>query len=263
MFKFSQNSFGLLAKEFDYVDRRVTKSIMGNYYSPSFISNWNSCPAMTLLYAISPYQFAPALAVGSATHYILEKRFSGKDVDEEHLSNIVNGDEKLLNQAREYASSYDKIKDDFPESKHFTEKVIESDNLEPLGVKLPTIKGIIDRIDISDKKTRIIDYKTSSSPIESDKYIDQLTIYKWLVEFELGLVASDVCVFSLYVKDPKILCPNITLKSQSELIEKIVKTDKEVKESFNTGKYAKKPGYKCKFCKWSGMCFSNNDIEVE
>lgn len=245
-------------------EKRLSPSFIGEYYSPSFISGFDTCPAKQLLSNLDKEDFVEPLVIGTCVHYLLEQRFlNGKisDRDLEYIDKRLRNSSSLKEKVLAYYAAYFKIKDDYKDYQSFTEREIVN-SPTPLGVDIPKIKGIVDRIDISDTKTRVIDYKTSSRPATSDKYIDQLTIYKWIVEEELGTEIDDVCAASLYTEDPKFLYPEITLKSQSQLVEKILKVDEEVSKSCEDNSYKVRKSYQCKFCKYLGRCMAGKDIEI-
>lgn len=252
----------------DIVDRcGISHSFIGEYYSPSFISSWSNCPTKVLLDSLSEDIFVSQLAIGLAVHYLLEKRFSVGKVSQDDkdyvVKTILHGDASLYNKVRSYYYAYDKINDSYePDTSHFTEKTI-IDSPHPLGADIPKIKGIIDRIDISSTRVRVLDYKTASRQLDNNKYIDQLTIYKWIVESYLGVDVDDICVASLFVDDPKLLYPDITLKSQSLLIDKICDVDEEVHKSAEDNIFKKRTGYGCKFCRFYNSCIRNENIEVK
>lgn len=245
-------------------DDRVSNSFTSEYYSPSFIKGFSECPAKQLLNNLDKNDFIEPLAIGSCVHYLLEQKFKNKQLkqdDYDYVKEELHNDERLINKANEYYDAYFRINDDYTAYNSFTEHVIKI-KPTPLNTRMPMIKGIVDRIDITKNRIRVLDYKTCSRPINNNTYIDQLTIYKWIVEDYLGSNVDDVCVASLYTKDPKLLYPEITLKSQSQLIDKIWKVDSEVKKSIKTHLYEAKSGSHCKFCKYFNKCFNNSDIEV-
>lgn len=245
-------------------EKKLSPSFTGEYYSPSFINGFDSCPTKQLLSSLDRRDFIEPLVIGTCVHYLLEKRFLNgeiSDKDLEYVDKKLKNDPSLKEKALAYYNAYFKIKDDYSNYQSFTEREIVN-SPEPLGVNIPKIKGIVDRIDISDTKKRVVDYKTSSRPVTSEKYIDQLTIYKWIVEEELGTDIDDVCAASLYTEDPKFLYPEITLKSQSQLIEKILNVDEEVLKSRVSNSYKVKKGYHCKFCKYFDKCNAGKDIEI-
>lgn len=245
-------------------EKKLSPSFLGEYYSPSFISSFYACPAKQLLLNLDKKDFIEPLVIGTCVHYLLEQRFLNggvSDKDLEYIDKKLRNDSSLKEKTLAYYNAYFKIKDDYKDYQSFTEREIVN-KPTPLGVNIPKIKGIVDRIDISDTKKRVVDYKTSSRPVTSDKYIDQLTIYKWIVEEELGTDIDDVCAASLYTEDPKFLYPEITLRSQSQLIEKILNVDEEVLKSRVNNYYKVKKSYQCRFCKYFDKCNAGKDIEI-
>ena len=232
-------------------EKKLSPSFLGEYYSPSFISSFYACPAKQLLLNLDKKDFIEPLVIGTCVHYLLEQRFLNggvSDKDLEYVNKKLRNNSSLKEKTLAYYNAYFKIKDDYSNYQSFTEREIVN-NPTPLGVNIPKIKGIVD-------------YKTSSRPVTSDKYIDQLTIYKWIVEEELGTDIDDVCAASLYTEDPKFLYPEITLRSQSQLIEKILNVDEEVLKSRVNNSYKVKKSYQCRFCKYFDKCNAGKDIEI-
>jgi CRISPR/Cas system-associated exonuclease Cas4 (RecB family) len=134
----------------------------------------------------------------------------------------------------------------------------------PFGVQLPApIKAFVDRIDITNKGTFIIDYKTTSREPEQDQHVDQMIIYKWAVEEEWGLKVEDAYVASIYEPDPRYLKQSITDIKESMLVDKIFKTDEEVCASMETRCYQKNRGQWCNWCPLKQACEIDSEMIIE
>lgn len=245
----------------------VTGSYDRKHYSASFIKGWGQCPA-NLVLNIFGEEESPALIIGDEVHKLLEEHYAQGLTVEETLAKV---DSKKNNieffhscKVKEYLRSYFSIKDykKLTNVTYRTEEEIITE-VSPLGVHLPVkIKSFIDRIDISDQGVFIIDYKTASRAPSEDQYIDQMIIYKWVLEEEWGVPVEDIYVASIYNPDPKYIKQNITLRKQSELIDKIFAIDEEVKKSINKRHFMKREGHWCKWCPLNGVCKDPSVIEI-
>lgn len=245
----------------DFLNKNeVTLSFLRDHYSASFINSWSECPAKTLVSNLPSNNIVPALEIGTAVHKLLEEKYS-KDISNEELldkANKLDIDPFFICEVKDYLRAYFKIKD-YEEMSikptYLTEDEIICD-VSPIGVELPVkIKGYVDRIDLTEKGTYIIDYKTASRKPHEDKYIDQMILYKWIVEEKYGVDVKGVYVASIFKQDPKYIKQNITLKKQSKLIDKIFSVDEEVVDSLkNNNSYIKRKGEHCRFCPIKDIC---------
>lgn len=253
-YKFNEDSLRIQTEE---LIKGVSGSFKGEYYSPSFISSWNTCPAKTFFSSLIKEDFVAPLEIGSCVHTALESKFKNGEISPfllEELRHNLNDKKEYISKMEDYISAYEQIGEVFSSNtEHYTELKIISE-VSPLGVKLPQLKGFIDRLDISPTLLNIVDYKTSSREIPEDKYLDQLTIYKWLVEKEYETEVNNCYVCSLFPNNPRLIPQKITLCSQSRLIEKIMKTDEEVKQSIEKMEFKKCKSWQCKFCPCKDNC---------
>lgn len=238
--------------------KEVSGSFNRKHYSYSFLSSWNSCPAKTILSCLVKRD-SPALSIGTCVHKLLEEHYLSETQDKEKTlksANKVDLDPFYVCEVKEYLNSYFNIKPykDLHNVTYITEELIEG-NPKPLGVSLPTsLKGCIDRIDISDEGVFIIDYKTSSRAYSEDQYLNQMLLYKWLVEDDWGVPIDEIYVAHLYKNNPRYILQKHTLKTQSMLIDKIFDIDEEVKKSIPERVYLKRKGFHCKWCPFSNYC---------
>lgn len=246
----------------------ITKSFIREHYSASFINSWIECPAKTFINNLPEQRIVPALEIGTAVHQLLEKKYSENIPNDEILkmANKLGIEPFFICDVKDYLKAYFKIKDyeDFT----LTPAYLTEDEIicepKPLGIELPVkIKGFIDRIDLTEKGTYIIDYKTASRKPYEDKYIDQMIIYKWIVEEKYGIDVAGIYVASIFKQDPKYIKQNITLKKQSILIDKIFNVDEEVQESIKTKKYIKRKGDQCRYCPLKDKCDNGFIIEYD
>lgn len=245
---------------------KVTPSYDRKHYSASFLKGWSQCPA-SLILGIFEEGESPALIIGNEVHRLLEEHYKEGLTPEQTLAKV--NDNKNIEffhscKVKEYLQSYFSIE----EYKKLTNVVYRTEEeiitkASPLGIELPVkMKSFIDRVDISDQGIFIIDYKTASRAPSDDQYIGQMMIYKWVLEEEWGVPVEDVYIASIYNPDPKYIKQDITLRKQSELIDKIFNIDKEVEESINKRCYNKKEGYWCKWCPLYGVCKDPSVIEI-
>lgn len=239
----------------------VSRSLRLDYFSPSFISAWDGCPARSVFDCLVPGERIAALDIGTAVHKLLEQKFQGQELDFTAAKDLVG--EENYPTVVEYFNSYKKIEDEgAKEGQHFTERTITA-SVMPLGVDIGIpIKGVIDRLDISPSGVGIIDYKTSSSNPKKESYTDQVTIYKWLVEEDCG-IPVDTCRVIVLSKNPKVFDYDIDLVTQSRLIDKIVRIKGEVENSLNDGHYKKCQSWKCKYCSHKTICENLEQVKIK
>lgn len=263
---------------FDYIDGEniltdknlnLSGFFTGKQMSASAIKSWKQCPAKTLLEQLQPSE-SEALNVGSKVHEILEKHFTDNISKEDTIKLCDSKDLELTDSERkkvkEYINAffkiepYEQLQDD---TDFITEQLIETE-VSPLDIKLPVpIKGFIDRIDMNENGTFLIDYKTASRAPMEDQYIDQMIIYKWIYEEFFGQKVNDIYIASLYTDKPQYIKQDITLRKQSELIDKIFEVNDEVQESLQAYKYKKKKGFYCQWCPFCNQCDKHCGEEVE
>lgn len=228
-------------------------SLLLEHMSPSFILAWNRCPASTALDVLFPRpEETSALKVGSEVHRILERRYN--PLSKTKVRDLTPAENREVEQ---FIQAYDSIPDYNQGARsveHETELEVKT-TVTPLGVKIDTpLKGVIDRLDIADNGVFVVDYKTARKPISSCKYLDQLTIYKWLIESEYDTDVADCYVASMYRDKPRYIREKITLASQSKLIDKIKRTEIDVACSRDMGSYKKQRGWQCKYCPHREFC---------
>lgn len=253
----------------DNPDKKISGFFTREQVSASNFKAWSQCPARALIEQVLPSE-GDALTIGSKTHEVLEKCFSEGLTKEETLAlctaENLDIDSSIVTRVKAYVKAFFELehyKED-KEAEYLTEQKIITE-VSPLGVKLPVpVLGFIDRVDITSDGTYLIDYKTGSRAPYEDMYIDQMIIYKWIYEEFFGQKVKDVYVASLYRGDPKYIRQDITLKKQSQLIDKLFATDEEIKKSLETKEYPKRKGFYCKWCPIAGKCNENcNGDKVE
>lgn len=266
----AQNQVKKVVLDFDLEERKevLGKSLKLEYFSPSFISSWNSCPAKALFSSIiREREKIAALDIGTAVHNLFEQKFKGEKPDLKAASNSL-GDDKLFKRAKEYYDSYYKIENldkgaNAEGVKHYTEQTITTE-VKPLGVNIGIpLKGVIDRLDIAPRSVSIVDYKTASKVPDKNRYVEQVCVYKWLIEAEYGIPVDFCQVIVLNKKNPKVFDYDVDLVVQSKLIDKIVRTKKEVATALDSGVYEKRTSYSCDWCPYSDACGNVHDIEIE
>ena len=237
---------------------------INKHYSYSFISSWNNCPAKTGFSLVKSIRSdSPALIVGNAVHKQLEADYSGEDIDA--FAKLSEDNKK---RALQYIESYNNIESysDSPDSNiiFYTEQSL-TEELSPLGVTLPKpLRGIIDRIDIDKSSLSIIDYKTSMNNATRDSaFLDQVTIYKWLVEESFGIGVDNCYIALIAPNESKYIKYEPTLSSQSKLIDKIFTVDESVNDALENGEFNKIRGDHCRMCEYKDYCFGCLDLFKE
>lgn len=232
-------------------------SFLGKYYSPSFIKTWNECPAKLAFNLIEPETPTEALIIGTQVHRLMELKYT-TGVNSDYLLKIKKdvGDE-IYNKTTDYVKVYDEITPytNLDEAEFYVEQAMV-DTVTPLNTKLPApLKGVVDRVDIVNGEISIVDYKTSSKRPSVKNYLDQMIVYKWLIENKYGTKVKNLFIASLYPKDPKYIRIQPNLKDESMLIDKIYKTHEEVTSC--NGHYKKAKGcFACRFCNHKDRCFN-------
>lgn len=250
-----------------YIKKHGTvKSLLGEYYSFSFIKAWDSCPAKLIFKALYEDEQIepPYFTVGSIVHEYLEKLYStGESPEVLKREAIEKGieaqlDEKYQDKLLKYIDAYHRIdgyEGETGRENHYTEAMYEGVKIHPFSIQPDfKIKGIIDRIDTTVNTTAIIDYKTSSRNVKDDRYLDQLIFYKWIVEAELGVTPDRFLIALLYPGDPRYIEYYPDSIRESMLVEKLLETDRAVKKALATKEYKKNPSYICRFCEYADKC---------
>ena len=177
----------------------------GDYFSPSFMKNYVTNPALSLMQNFFAEQVNDATAIGTTFHKILEdyyllppeERLRDKLWDLEKTNMSIGQDKSILD---EYISGYYDIKDylhprtalDDTKLNCVTEHRGRIENLhaKSIGYTVPcAVSYVADRIDYRDDDVVILDYKTGHPTDEAvtfDGYLGSMILYKWAMEQELN-----------------------------------------------------------------------------
>lgn len=270
-------------------------SLVGEYYSPSFIASWKECPAKTMLNYLSPRtQNNIYTSSGSAVHMFLEWFFTEFEEDIKQASkgtpnaltsykvNVTRYGNKLTEFVNECIENEKLTEDNIPKMRarvndfvkdglaltiptNISKIETEQEIIKPVtacGTTLPALKGIVDRADyLEDGKAYITDYKTSTKQLSLEnmaKFRRQTLVYNWLIND--GNPVSNVNIEYITNNGThmyKLLPP--TEEEQTSLVNDIVEVDTQVCECLKTGKYPKKDNWQCCgdfFCPFKGVCRS-------
>jgi len=122
------------------------------------------------------------------------------------------------------------------------------------------VQGFIDAIEIQDGKTRVMDYKTSSSSELTDEYLLQLSIYTLLYHEKYGKFPDEVGLYLLRHGEK-------TIKADEKLLKLAEKECLEIHRrtlSDDIEDYPLNPGPLCKWstgqCDFYNICFKNKKI---
>jgi Protein of unknown function (DUF2800). len=177
----------------------------GDYFSPSFMKNYITNPALSLMSNFFTEQANDATAIGTTFHSILEEYYK-LPKEERQRKKLYDLAEQLIpeNQDKdavlEYINGYFDIKDYLHPRKELDDTQLEcitehkgrANNLyiKRLNYTIPcAVSYIADRIDYRDDDVIILDYKTGHPSKESvtfDGYLGSMLLYKWAMEQELN-----------------------------------------------------------------------------
>ncbi len=270
------------------------------YLSFSAIETFNTCQRKYYYNYLMklPKKFWPWLTFGNFNHMVLEKfhnyimffKKRGMSYDKKALmkrafyssirksSRLANYGKQALMTKDQLAASklllqkyYKKIETNEPNVLH-TEKYFEID----LGDNI-ILRGYIDRIDqVSDKRFKIVDYKTSKEAYPIDKN-DQLAIYA--IGFGQTLDAEDIEIYKQldFLKVGKVM-PKAEegqlhdSSTDADLLAKLLAIGQKIRSKISTDKNESDWEWKensfCFCCDFKNECFAsrgaksqNNDFE--
>lgn len=177
----------------------------GDYFSPSFMKNYKSNPALSLMQNFFIEQANDATAIGTAFHKVLEDYYNlpGEERHRDKLwelemSTLREGQDKSI--LDEYIKGYYDIKDylhprselDEKNLKCVTEHRGRANSLfaKSIGYTVPcAVSYVADRVDYRNDDVIILDYKTghpSDDAVTFDGYLGSMILYKWAMEQELN-----------------------------------------------------------------------------
>lgn len=208
----------------------------GDYFSPSFLKNYETNPALCLFNSLFTEDVNDAAAIGTTFHKIMEEYYKlpkeerqrekiwqilDKEIlegqDRERLSEFIEG---FIVSGDYLGGKMDDTKLDCQTERRGRLKI----HVKSHNYTLPCFTAYVaDRIDFRDNGIYIIDYKTGkpkASVVTFDGYLGSMIIYKWAVEQEL-----DVKVNSAYLMTPgnkkKFMELDFSKENELKMIEKI------------------------------------------
>ena len=214
----------------------------GDYFSPSFMKNYVTNPALSLMSNFFTEQANDATAIGTTFHSILEEYYK-LPKEERQRKKLYDLAEQLIpeNQDKdavlEYVNGYFDIKDYLHPRKELDDTQLEcitehkgrANNLyiKRLNYTIPcAVSYIADRIDYRDDDVIILDYKTGHPSKESvtfDGYLGSMLLYKWAMEQELnGIeITKGYLICPGNKPSEKYLQLDYSLENEKIMIEKI------------------------------------------
>ena len=208
----------------------------GNYFSPSFLKNYVTNPALCLFSTFFEENANDATAIGTTFHAILEEYYKlpPEERDRNKLwqieeAHILEGQDK--NKLDEYITGFIESGDYLGGKMDDTKLECQTERrgrelitVKSLNYTLPcSVAYIIDRLDYRDDGIYIIDYKTGHPKPEAasfNGYLGSMLIYKWGIEQELNIK----------VKGAYLLCPgnkekyiklDFSIENEKIMIDKI------------------------------------------
>ncbi len=177
----------------------------GDYFSPSFMKNYQTNPALSLMQNFFNEQVNDATAIGTVFHKILEEYYKLPNEERQRdklweleAQYLQPGQDKSI--LDEYISGYYDIKDylhprtalDDTKLKCTTEHKGRANlYVKSIDYTLPcAVSYVADRIDYRDDDVIILDYKTghpTKSATTFDGYLGSMLLYKWAMEQELNI----------------------------------------------------------------------------
>ena len=177
----------------------------GDYFSPSFLKNYVTNPAMCLMQSFFEESVNDATAIGTTFHKIMELYYQlppeervREKLWEIEASTMSEGQDKA--KLDEYITGYIKSGDYL--GGEMNDKLLTCDTerygrtkenltIPKFGYTLPcALSYVVDRIDYRDNGVYILDYKTGHPKPEAvtfDGYLGSMLLYKWAMEQELGI----------------------------------------------------------------------------
>ena len=176
----------------------------GDYFSPSFMKNYQTNPALSLMQNFFTEQVNDATAIGTTFHKILEEYYK-LPMEERDRSKLWSLEEEYIGEGQskaaldEYISGYIDTKDYLHPRKALDDKTLKCETehkgraniyVKQLDYTLPcSVSYVADRIDYRNDDVVILDYKTghpSESAVTFDGYLGSMILYKWAMEQELN-----------------------------------------------------------------------------
>ena len=214
----------------------------GDYFSPSFMKNYITNPALSLMSNFFTEQANDATAIGTTFHSILEEYYK-LPKEERQRKKLYDLSEQLIQENQdkdavlEYVNGYFDIKDYLHPRKELDDTQLEcitehkgrANNLyiKRLNYTIPcAVSYIADRIDYRDDDVIILDYKTGHPSKESvtfDGYLGSMLLYKWAMEQELnGIeITKGYLICPGNKPSEKYLQLDYSLENEKIMIEKI------------------------------------------
>lgn len=176
----------------------------GDYFSPSFMKNYQTNPALSLMQNFFAEQANDATAIGTTFHKVLEDYYNLPQ-EERHRDklweleqiNLTDGQSKAA--LDKYISGYYNIKDYLHPRSELDDKNLKcvtehkgraNIHVKSLNYTLPcAVSYVADRIDYRNDDVVILDYKTgnpSDTSVTFDGYLGSMILYKWAMEQELN-----------------------------------------------------------------------------
>lgn len=213
----------------------------GDYFSPSFMKNYQTNPALSLMQNFFTEQANDATAIGTTFHAILEdyyklpkeerQRDKLWELEQKHLT---EGQDKAI--LDEYINGYIETKDYLHPRSALDDTTldcvtehrgrIENLHAKSIDYTVPcAVSYVADRIDYRGDDVIILDYKTghpADSSATFDGYLGSMILYKWAMEQELNTTITKgylICPGNSASK--KYLALDYSRENEEKMAEKI------------------------------------------
>lgn len=238
--------------------QKILNRYAATYFSPSFMKNYTTNPALSLMSQFFKESKSAATYTGKVFHTILERYYN---LDERSRDKIYEIAEEEITDGVDVENLYSYL-DGFIESGDYLTNQEMDDNIECLTEKygrtkiyleefdyeLPCpVSFIIDRLDMRPEGNYIVDYKTGSVDKRTGKvrsyvpgfdgYLGSMLLYKWAAEQEFGLKIDGGYLLIPAAKGNKFVELDFSKERQEEFIKQIDDFYKQFKTDAQTRLY--------------------------
>ena len=232
------------------------------YISPSRIRYWNECQVQYKFRYHDEIEIAieenPYIQFGKFVHLICERAVSEKkniqNLAKEELLNF-NFPSNMISRIPVILRHWQELDNKIPSGAQEEVELEFNVNVENSGVM---IKGIIDRIIVSNNNAIVIDYKTTESvgrqKTKRQAYADpQMILYSYAVHKLKGVPFKNIQASLFYVDSGNIISVAITETDALKYANSVINLSQTIK-STKPEKAKPNPGSSCKWCDYKEIC---------